>query len=76
MKKKKKKLNHRKSELKTVAFNLSNSSTAHGILQARGLPCPPPGNLPDPGIKPASLCLLHWQVGSLLLVTPGKLHYK
>ena len=20
-----------------------------------GLPCPPPGNLPDPGIKPASL---------------------
>ena len=22
-----------------------------------GLPCPPPGNLPDPGIKPASLAL-------------------
>ena len=21
----------------------------------RGLPCPPPGDLPDPGIKPASL---------------------
>ena len=29
------------------------------ILQARiqwsGLPCPPPGDLPDPGIKPVSL---------------------
>ena len=22
-----------------------------------GLPCPPPGNLPDPAIKPASLAL-------------------
>ena len=30
------------------------------------------GNLPDPGIKPTSLCLLHWQVGSLPRVPPGK----
>ena len=30
-----------------------------------GLPCPPPGHLPNPGIEPTSLCLLHWQVGSL-----------
>ena len=33
-------------------------SSVHGILQARywsGLPCPPPGNLPDPGIEPVSL---------------------
>ena len=30
-----------------------------------GLPCPPPGDLPHPGIKPTSLCLLHWQAGSL-----------
>ena len=29
-----------------------------------GLSCPPPGDLPDPGIKPESLCLLHWQAGS------------
>ena len=29
-----------------------------------GLPCPPPGNLPHPGTEPASLCLLHWQMGS------------
>ena len=26
-----------------------------------------PGDLPDPGIEPVSLCLLHWQPGSLLL---------
>ena len=32
-----------------------------------GLPCPPPGDLPVPGIKPASLCLLNWQLGSLPL---------
>ena len=37
-----------------------------------GLPCPPLGDLPDPGIEPASLCLLHWQAGSLPLVLPGK----
>ena len=32
--------------------------SAHGILQTRileWLPCPPPGNLPNPGIKPPSL---------------------
>ena len=28
----------------------------------RGLPCPPPGHLPDPGIETESL--LHWQAGS------------
>ena len=33
-------------------------SSAHGILQAEywsGLPFPPPGDLPDPGIKLSSL---------------------
>ena len=32
-------------------------SCVHGILQARtldGLPCPPPGDLPNPGIEPES----------------------
>ena len=29
------------------------------------LPCPPPGDLLDPGTEPASLHLLHWQVGPL-----------
>ena len=37
-----------------------------------GLSCPLPGDLPGPGISP-SLQLLHWQVGSLSLVPPGKL---
>ena len=35
-----------------------------------GLPCPPPGDLPDPGTEPPSL--LHWQAGSLPLAPPGK----
>ena len=48
----------------------------HGILQARileGLPCPPPGDLPNPDFKPTSLMSnLHWQMASLPLVPPGK----
>ena len=35
-----------------------------------GLLCPPPGDLPDPGIKG----LLDWQAGSWPLVTPGEPH--
>ena len=30
-----------------------------------GLPCPPPGDLPDPGIEPSSLYCPAWQVHSL-----------
>ena len=30
----------------------------------------------DPGIKPKSLCLLHWQAGSLPLAPPGKPLFK
>ena len=37
-----------------------------------GSPCPSPGDRPDPRIKVTSLSLLHWQVGSLLLVPHGK----
>ena len=37
-----------------------------------GLPCCPPGDLPDPVIEPMSLCLLQWQAGSLPLAPPGK----
>ena len=46
-----------------------------GILQARKLgwwPFPPPGDLPNPGIEPVSLGLLHWQSSSLPLVPPGQ----
>ena len=37
-----------------------------------GLSCPPQGDLPDPGIEPCILCLLHWQGDSLPLAPPGK----
>ena len=37
-----------------------------------GLPCPPPGDLPDAGINPSCLCLGHWQTGSLPLTLPGE----
>ena len=37
-----------------------------------GLPWSTPGDLPDPGIDLASLCLLHWQVGSLPSPLRGK----
>ena len=38
-----------------------------------GLSFPSPGDLPDPGTEPRLLCLLHWQVGYLLLAPPGNL---
>ena len=41
----------------------------------RGLLCPPPGDLLDPGIYLCLLCLLHWQACSLSLVPPGKPNY-
>ena len=45
--------------------------SAHGMLQARisamGVPFPTSGDLPDPGVKPKLLRLLHWQAGSLSL---------
>ena len=37
-----------------------------------GLPCPPSGDLPNPGIAPTSLVSPDWQVGSLPLVPLGK----
>ena len=37
-----------------------------------GLPCPPPGDLPDPGIKPASPVSPALQVDSLSIEPPGK----
>ena len=45
-----------------------------GILQARilewvAMPCPPPGDLPNPEIEPRSLAL---QADSLLFESPGK----
>ena len=52
-------------------------SSLHGILQEEilewvAMASPPPGDLWDPGIERTSPCLLHWQMGSLPLVPPGK----
>ena len=50
-------------------------SSVHGILQQeywRGLPCPPPGDLPNPGIKPTSPVSPALQVDSLATEPPGK----
>ena len=50
------------------------ASLSMGILQARywnGLPCPPPGGLPHPGIELMSYVCLHWQGGSLPLALLG-----
>ena len=35
-------------------------------------PFPAPGDLPNTGIKPSALHLLHWQADSLPLATSGK----
>ena len=37
-----------------------------------GLPCPPPGDLPDPGIELTYLMSPALQAGSLPLAPPGK----
>ena len=37
-----------------------------------GLLCPPPGDLPDPGLNLRLLSLLHRQAGSLPQALPGK----
>ena len=37
-----------------------------------GLLCPPPGDIPNPGMEPASLMSPSWQVGSLPPAPPGK----
>ena len=37
-----------------------------------GLPCPPPGDLPNPGSYPHLLSTLHWQVCYLPLAYHGK----
>ena len=39
----------------TVACQAPLSMGFSGQEYWSGLPCPPPGDLPDPGIKPASL---------------------
>ena len=48
----------------TVACQASLSMGFSRPAYWSGLPCPPPGELPNPGIKPSvSLCPLHWAGG-------------
>ena len=63
---------------------MSDSLQPHGLSPTRllcpwgfsrqeywsGLPCPSPGDLPNPGIEPAPLMSQLWQAGSLSLVPP------
>ena len=53
-----------------------SGSSVHGILQARimewvAISCSKGSSRPSQGTR-TSACLLHWQVGSLPLVPPGK----
>ena len=51
------------------------SSSVHGILQARilkWLPCPPPGDLPDPGTEPVSLTFPAMAGGFITTEPPRK----
>ena len=50
-------------------------SSVHGILRQEywsGLPCPPPGNLPNPGIESMPLTSPKLQADSLSTEPPGK----
>ena len=51
----------------TIAHQVSLSMGFSRQEYRRGLPCPPPGNLPDPGIEPASLASSALQEDSLPL---------
>ena len=50
------------------------NSSVRGILQeyCSGLPCLPPGDIPDPGLNLHILHPLLWQTDSLPLMLPGK----
>ena len=56
----------------TVACQASLSMEFSRQEYWSGLPSPSQGDLPNSGLEHASLCLLHWQVGSLPLAPPGK----
>ena len=58
--------------LRPYGLSLPGSSVERTELDFwSGLPCPHPRDLPDPGIEPHLLYLLHWQAGSLPLVPLG-----
>ena len=56
----------------TVAYQAPLSMEFFRQEYWSGLPYPPPGDLPNPGIKPSLLHFLHWQAGSLPPAPPRK----
>ena len=56
----------------TVAFQIPLSMGFSRQEYCSGLPCPPLGDLPDPGIEPMSLTSPALQAGSLPIAPPGK----
>ena len=61
--------------LRTISCQAPLSMGFSGQECWSGLPCPPPGDPPDPGIEPHRLCLLHRQTGSFPLAPRGKPWY-
>ena len=57
----------------TVTYQASLSMGFSRQEYWSGLPCPPPGDLSNPGIEPVSpMPNPHWQAGALPLAPPGK----
>ena len=54
----------------TIAYQAPLSMGFSRKEYQSGLPCPPPGDLPNPGVEPRSPS---WQADSLLSEPPGKL---
>ena len=53
-------------------------SSVHGFPRQEywtGLPCPPPGDLPNPGIEPASLASLALASGFFTIAPSGEPHH-
>ena len=57
--------------LRTIACQAPLSMAFSKQEYWSGLPCPPPGNLPGPGIEPLSPAAPAWQVDSLSLSCQG-----
>ena len=51
----------------TVAHQAPQSMDFARKEYQTGLPCPPPEDLPDLGIEPEPLCVLHWQAGGKIV---------
>ena len=58
--------------LQTVAHQAPLSMGFSRQEHCSGLPCPPPGDLPDPGTEPISLTSLTWAGRFFTTSTPWK----